>query len=123
MQEGMTPEQRAELRRQMAERRGAALTDEQRAELRRQVAERRCAMERGRAVGPEQRAQFEALRLAMQQLHESSQQARAAVQAVLTAEQQAQLRTLQQQRLNETRARWGESRPLREGRRGAGQRR
>lgn len=99
-----TPEQRAQLREQaraeMAERR-AQVTPEQRAQMRQQMEQRR--EQRIEGLPAERRAQVEALRPVMEQLRASHEQARADVQAVLTAEQQATLRELGAKRAGEVR--------------------
>jgi Spy/CpxP family protein refolding chaperone len=122
-----TPEQREQMRAQMRAQMEARreqmqhATPEQREQMRQEMQARRgsggaAAM---RQPTPEQRERMEALRPVMQQLHESAQQARRDVQAVLTAEQQAKVRELQAQRGSELRQRMqrGE-RPAGPGRRG-----
>lgn len=109
--ERMTPEQREQLRqrreqmaqaspeerqamreemREQMEKRRAELTPEQRQEMRERMLAAR--------ANPERRAQLEALRPVVQQLRENHTQARQQVEAVLTAEQKAQLRELRGQR-------------------------
>jgi periplasmic protein CpxP/Spy len=127
----MTPEQRAGMQAQMQERRAGMqaqmqerrgqMTPEQREAMQAQMQERRAGMqaqmqERRARMTPEQRAGmqaqmqerragFEALRPVREQLQANHQQAREEVQAVLTSQQQEQLRQLQQGRAQEMRQR------------------
>jgi Spy/CpxP family protein refolding chaperone len=91
--QNMTPEQRAAMRGQMRQR-GADATPEQREQMRARMQERRAAGERGArgARVPEE------LRPLMEQMRANSQAAMQEARAVLTAEQQARLQQLREQR-------------------------
>ncbi|CAN5705456.1 hypothetical protein BH23GEM9_BH23GEM9_17100 [soil metagenome] len=101
-----TPEQRELLRQEMRgqmKQRVEQATPEQREQLRQRRGDGPAGLRPSgpRQASPEMRAQMEALRPVLEQLRESTEQARRDVQAVLTAEQQAQLRQLHTERAGE----------------------
>jgi hypothetical protein len=113
----VTPEQRAEMqaRREQMRTATSAERDRLRAEMQEQMAQRRqqmqeqltaeqrAQMEQRRQRTEQQRTQLETLRPVMQQLRESTVQARRDVQAVLTEDQQARLRALNTERVDRVR--------------------
>jgi colicin import membrane protein len=103
-----TPEERTRLRAEMQEH----MTQRRQQMQEQMTAEQRAQMEQRRQRTEAQRAPMETLRPVMQQLRESTVQARRDVQAVLTEDQQARLRALNTERSDR----------VREQRRGPGER-
>jgi hypothetical protein len=104
-----TPEQREALRQQMQQQMRQhmeQLTPEQQAQMqarREQMQGRQGQGPAARAGNPAMRQQMEAVQPVMQQLREQNRQAQQEVQAVLTAAQREQLRSLRQEQAQEVR--------------------